>query len=115
MGSAKEVISICSIQSAAKAMLAYTEHFQDMPDKLNLIEPHPYTRKELLERWKAVREPLHAVRIHTAIISIISPMLVLLQKALLRGKKPIDIRSAFSAEQYDTVLAAKVLKLEDRT
>ena len=38
-----------------------------------------------------------------------NPFMKLLQRLLLPGRKPVDIYSAFSAEKYDTTLAARVI------
>ena len=115
MGSARDSLSICSVQTAAETMLTYMSDFEDMPKILNLVEPTAPTRKDLLERWKTKRKPIYVVRVPNFVLSGLSPFLVLLQRLFLRGAKPIDIKSAFSSEKYDTKLARSVLERSRET
>ena len=109
MGSSKDRMSVCSVQMAAKVMLTYLRDFRDMPSILNLVEPDSPSRKELLERWKSKRSPLRVIRVPFFVLSILSPILVLMQKVLLKSSNPINVKSAFSSERYDSSLAASVL------
>ena len=112
MGNSRDQLSVCSVQTAAKVMRAYMDDFDKMPTILNLVEPDAPSRKELLDRWKEKRSPLYTMRLPSFVLSILSPLLILMQKILLRGRKPIDIKSAFSSEHYDTSKAASILKSE---
>ena len=86
------------------------DSFAGMPPLLNLVEPEAPTRRELLDRWKARRHPLRVLRVPFLVLSVLSPVLVLMQKVLLRSKNPINIKSAFSSERYDVTLASTILK-----
>ena len=110
MGSSKDRLSVCSVQTAARTMLAYVDDFASMPSMLNLVEPDAPTRKELLARWKEKRSPLHTIRLPSFVVSFLSSILVVVQKVLFRGKEPINVKSAFSSERYDSSRAASVLE-----
>ena len=109
MGGSKDQLSVCSVQTGAEVMATYLDRFEDMPPLLNLVEPDAPTRRELLDRWKAKRSPLRVIRVPFFILSILSPVLVLMQKVLLRSTNPINVKSAFSSERYNTSLASSVL------
>jgi len=85
--------------------------FEGMPPELNLIEPDPPTRGELVAELLKGRPDLKAVGIPFFILRAMSPPLKLLQRMLLPGRKPVDIYSAFTSETYEATLAAKIIRL----
>ena len=109
MGGSNDQLSVCSVQTGAEVMAMYLDGFEDMPPLLNLVEPDAPTRRELLDRWKAKRSPLRVIRVPFFVLSILSPVLVLMQKVLLRSSNPINVKSAFSSERYNTSLVSSVL------
>ena len=110
MGGSKDRLSVCSVQTGAEIMATYLDQFDEMPPVLNLVEPDAPTRGELLDRWKARRQPLRVLRLAFFVLSVLSPVAVLMQKVLLRSKNPINVKSAFSSERYDTTLASSIVK-----
>jgi len=113
MGNRGEKLSVCDIETAAKVIRFYVERFEESPPILNLVEPDAPSRKELFEKLKKIRPDLSAVYVPGFLVKSISPPMKLLQKILMPGRKPIDIYSAFSSENYGIDLARKVISLAD--
>lgn len=90
-------------------MLAYLSDFKAMPPIMNLVEPDAPKRGDLLARYREVRRPLRAMWLPFFVLDVMSPPMILLQKILLKSKNPINIKTAFSSERYDSSLAASVL------
>jgi predicted dehydrogenase/nucleoside-diphosphate-sugar epimerase len=108
MGKRGEKLSVCDVGTAAAVIRRYVERFEESPRTLNLVEPEPLTRKELFEKFRAVRPDLKPLYVPGILIRSLSPILKGLQKIAFPGKKPIDIHAAFSAEVYRTDLAKQV-------
>ncbi len=109
VGSKKSKLPICEVQTAAEVILSYLNDFDSAPPVLNLLEPEAHTREGLVKRLLGGRPDLKAFWIPFFIISALSPALKLMQRIVLKSKNPIDIKSAFSAERYDTSLSEKVV------
>jgi predicted dehydrogenase/nucleoside-diphosphate-sugar epimerase len=113
MGNRREKLSVCDIETAANVIRYYVERFEESPPILNLVEPDAPSRKELFEKMKKIRPDLRPIFVPGFLVKSISPPMKLLQNILMPGRKPIDIYSAFSPENYRTDLANKVISLAD--
>ncbi|RJP20776.1 MAG: NAD-dependent epimerase/dehydratase family protein [Deltaproteobacteria bacterium] len=109
MGSYGSRMAVCDVYTAARVIRYYLEDFGNAPPVLNLVEPDPPTRRDLVKRFLAVRPDLKPLVVPTFAVSLASPLLKVLQRLILRGRKPIDIRSAFASEQYRTALAETII------
>jgi len=103
-------LSLCDVGTAAKVIRSMVQDIEAAPAVVNLVEPTAPTREELLARWLKSRPDLKAIWLPSFVLSVLSPLLILLQRILLRGKTPIDIAAAFASEQYDTTVAAQVVE-----
>lgn len=108
-------LALCDVRTAAQVIRATVQDFDDAPTVLNLVEPTAPTREELLNRWLQKRPDLKAVWLPGFILSFLSPVLILLQRILLRGKTPVDIAAAFASERYDTALAKEMVRRAHET
>lgn len=110
-------INLCDVNTAAQVIRATVHDIDAAPAVVNLVEPTAPTREELLARWLKKRPDLKAIWFPGFALSLLSPLLILLQRILLRGKTPIDVAAAFASERYNTALAAKVVQraAEERT
>lgn len=102
-------MSLCEVRTAAEVIRAYAEDFGSMPGCLNLVEPDPPTRGELVSRLLRIRPDLDAIGMPSAILRAANPFLKLTQRIVLSGKKPVDVYSAFATENYDAALAARII------
>jgi len=103
-------INLCDVNTAAQVIRATVADIDGAPAVVNLVEPIAPTREELLARWLKKRPDLKAVWLPAFVLSLLSPVLILLQRMILRGKTPIDIAAAFASERYNTALAAQVVQ-----
>ncbi|MCP9453367.1 MAG: Gfo/Idh/MocA family oxidoreductase [Nitrospira sp.] len=103
-------IALCDVRTAAQVIRATVQDFDAAPPVLNLVEPTAPTREELLKRWLQKRPDLKAVWLPGFVLSFLSPVLILLQRLLIRGKTPVDIAAAFASERYDTTLAKEMVR-----
>lgn len=109
VGSRRDRLSVCQVQTAAEIIRFYAEHFDDVPLVLNAVEPDPPTRADLVQRLVQKMPDLKIRWVPLVFLKAANPFLKLLQRILLRGKKPIDITAAFATEHYNTDLVATVL------
>ncbi len=103
-------LALCDVKTAALVIRSTVQDIQAAPPVLNLVEPEAPTREELLARWLEKRPDLKAIWLPGFVLSVLSPVLMVLQRLLLRGKPPIDIAAAFASERYDTTLAAEMVQ-----
>lgn len=103
-------IALCDVKTAAQVVRATVQDIDAAPPILNLVEPEAPTREELLARWLEKRPDLKALWLPGFVLSLVSPVLSLLQRLLLRSKAPIDVAAAFASERYDTMLAAEMVR-----
>lgn len=103
-------INLCDVNTAAQVIRATVQDMDAAPAVVNLVEPTAPTREELLARWLTKRPDLKGVWLPSFVLSVLSPLLTLLQRVVLRGKTPIDIAAAFASEHYNTALAAQVVE-----
>jgi predicted dehydrogenase/nucleoside-diphosphate-sugar epimerase len=111
IGSKKSRLSLCDVRTVAKVICAYVDGFEVLPPELNLVEPDPPTRGELVSKLLRERPDLKGVGIPFFVLRAMSSPLKLLQRMFLSGRKPVDIYSAFTSETYDATLAAKIIRL----
>jgi len=115
IGSKRSSMHICDIKTAVKIIRNYVENFSSSPPVLNLIEPNPSTRSELVSCLLEKRSELKVLWVPSFIVTIASPLLKLLQLIIRPGKPPVDIRAAFVSEKYKSDLVAEVIQLADST
>ncbi|MDO8355981.1 MAG: Gfo/Idh/MocA family oxidoreductase [Nitrospirota bacterium] len=108
-------LSLCDVGTAAKVIRSTVQDIDAAPSVVNLVEPAAPTREELLALLLKKRPDLKSIWLPAVILSLLSPLLILLQQIILRGKTPIDIAAAFSSERYNTTIAAQVIQRAGQT
>jgi hypothetical protein len=108
-------LSLCKVETAAKVLAGYVEDFDSTPPVLNLLEPDPPTRDELIRLLLAGRPDLKVVRIPFPVLWGGSVLAKALQRILRPRKTPIDLYGAFVSERYRTELAAEVIRKAGRS
>jgi nucleoside-diphosphate-sugar epimerase len=109
VGGKRSTLSLCDVRTAARVLRAYAEDFESMPAVLNLVEPSPPTRGELVARLLKGRPDLRAKGIPFFVLRAMSPPLKLVQRLMMPGRTPVDVQSAFVSETYDAALAGRVI------
>lgn len=114
MGARSSRISLCDVHTAATAIRVAVEDFDSTPPVVNLVEPIAPTREELLALWLKQRPDLKALWVPSWVLSILSPVAVLLQRVLRPKATPVSVAAAFSSERYDATLAGQLIAKADR-
>jgi len=110
MGSGRNELSVCDVQTASNVIRSFVEDFAGAPPVLNLVESPPPTRKELVTKLRSARPELSVMWLPTPILKALSYMLKGALKLKSPSKKPLDLYSAFASEKYNTNLAGEVIK-----
>ncbi|MBT2970617.1 MAG: Gfo/Idh/MocA family oxidoreductase [Candidatus Thiodiazotropha sp. (ex Ctena orbiculata)] len=109
MGNPWEKLFLCDVNTASDVIKYYCKEFDDCPDTINLVEPEPKKRSELVKMLKSRRKELSVIWMPSLLLRLISVSLKFTLKLLRPSKKPLDLYAAFSSEVYDTTLANNVV------
>jgi predicted dehydrogenase/nucleoside-diphosphate-sugar epimerase len=115
VGPRRSRLSLCEVQTAANVVRGYVDDFDAAPPVLNLLEPDPPTRDELVSRLKANRPDLKVIRIPSSLLWTGSRLAIVVQRILRPAKTPVDLYGAFVSERYRTDLAAEVIRQGERS
>lgn len=110
VGGRHSTLSVCEVHTAAQVIRSYVHDYDGAPPILNLVEPDALTRAELVAHLLKERPDLKAFWVPDFVLTVMSPLLKVLQRLIRPGKKPIDIPAAFGSESYKSDLAATVIK-----
>lgn len=108
MGLPGNPLSVCDVGTAAQVIRYYIEHFDEVPDMLNLVESPQPTRGDLIKRLRAARPELSVMWLPFPIVRAISAVLKGVLRLMKPSSKPLDLYSAFASERYDSGLAEQV-------
>lgn len=109
VGNKKSALYVCRVQLAAQVINGYLKQFDSTPKILNLVEPNPPNRADLVKRIIKDRPDIRAFWLPLWVLRMANPFLKLAQRAILHSKKPIDICAAFTSEKYSTHKATLVI------
>lgn len=109
MGRRSGKLSVCDVGTAGRVIVDFIEHFDPAPELLNLVEPDAPTRARLVELMRQERPELKVLWIPEPMLKLLSWLLKAILRLVRKGHKPLDLYSAFSAEQYDTRMAKAVI------
>jgi predicted dehydrogenase/nucleoside-diphosphate-sugar epimerase len=104
------VFSLCDVRTAAQVICAAVADFDATPPVVNLVEPEPPTRAELLVLYLRRRPDLAVFWIPGWVPSVISPLAKVIQRLLRPRATPVDLAAAFSSERYDATVAAQLIR-----
>lgn len=102
-------LSVCDVTTAAQVIRYLVERFDEAPPVVNLVEAPPPRRRELVDRYRAVRPDLRFMWLPFPIIKMLGWTLKLTLRVLKPGKSPLDLYAAFASERYDTSVAEKII------
>jgi predicted dehydrogenase/nucleoside-diphosphate-sugar epimerase len=109
MGSPRSPLSVCSVDTAARVIEHYAEHYDAAPALLNLLEVPAPTRGELANRLKTARPDLKLMWLPFPVVRALGATLKIGLR-FLRPKAPVlDLYAAFKSESYDSKIAGKVI------
>ena len=85
-----------------------TDAWDSVPSPLNLLDPIPPTKRELLRQLRQANPDLSVIWLPTLLLVPLSWIATLAQKVLRPGKPAIDVAKVFSVQNYDTTLIANL-------
>lgn len=110
VGSGRGRFGTVDVGFAADALAWMVEHFEDAPPLLNLIDPDPPSRGELVKRLRRGNPDLKVAWLPRPVLVPLSGMAVVLQKVLRPKKKAMRVAKVFADQKLDL---AKVRSVRD--
>lgn len=94
-------IGTTDVRFCADAMAWMVEHWEQAPDRINLLDPEPPTKRDLLKRLRATNPDLKVIWLPTAVLHPLSWAALAVQK-VLRPKSPaVNVARVFHSPGYD--------------
>lgn len=111
VGASKEESGAVDVRFAGRTIAFMAAHFDEVPDRLNLVAPRPSTKGELVAALKRSNPDLGVVWLPRLALAPLSWMAVALQKALRPGRPAIRLARVFAPQRCD---ASRMIELEPR-
>jgi nucleoside-diphosphate-sugar epimerase len=90
------------VRFCAEALAWMADHWNEAPDRINLLDPESPTKRDLLRRLRAGNPDLRVIWLPTLVLHPLSWAAIALQKLLRPGKPAINVAKVFSQQAYDT-------------
>ncbi|SLM50190.1 conserved protein of unknown function [Nitrospira japonica] len=110
VGSSSDRLGVVDVEFAGRFLAWMTDHWQDSPSHLNLLDPVLPTKRELLEQLRRMNPDLTVLWLPRIVLLPLSWCATLAQKLLRPGKPAINLAKVFSVLQYDTATVALLAK-----
>ncbi len=101
-------LGVVELQFAARVLGWMVERFDEVPSALNLLDPEPPTKRELLGRLRSRNPGLWVVWLPPPVLRPLSWVALLAQKVLRPGCPAINVAKVFAVQRYDTTLVRMV-------
>lgn len=102
VGSPRHRLNVVDLTFAAEAFVWLANHFENAPDKLNLLAPVLPSKRELLNELRKMNPDLTTVWLPTVVLHPLSWLAIVAQKVLRPGKPAANVAKVFSVQRYDT-------------
>jgi predicted dehydrogenase/nucleoside-diphosphate-sugar epimerase len=106
VGAPKQRLGVVDVALAGRVLAWMTDHWDEAPSPLNLLDPVLPSKRELLLKLRSRNPDLRVVWLPSAVLVPMSWLAVALQSALRPGRPPINVAKVFAAQDYDTRSAA---------
>jgi hypothetical protein len=97
-----------------RVMAWMADHWDEVPERLNLLDPVLPTKRDLLHQLKLGNPDLTVIWLPTVLLVPLSWLAIGLQKVLRPGRPAIDVAKVFAVQDYETrQVAALVSRLPE--
>jgi predicted dehydrogenase/nucleoside-diphosphate-sugar epimerase len=108
VGPKNSPLPVCDVGTAARIARWYVQNFAAAPAIVNLVEPNPPTRLDLIERLISRRPELRVIWVPAVLVRAASAIGKVLQRIVFPRRRPLDVYAAFASERYRTDVATQV-------
>jgi predicted dehydrogenase/nucleoside-diphosphate-sugar epimerase len=102
VGMPRDRLSMTEVGFAARVLIWMLDSFDSAPDKLNLLDPNPPTKRDAIQRLRQKNPDLTVAWLPMSLLAPLSWLAVLVQKVARPRKSAMNIAKAFASPKYDT-------------
>lgn len=102
VGMPRDRLSMTEVGFAARVLIWMADSFDSAPDKLNLLDPNPPTKRDAIQRLRRRNPDLTVAWLPMSLLAPLSWLAVLVQKVARPRKSAMNIAKAFASPKYDT-------------
>jgi hypothetical protein len=102
VGMPRDRLSMTEVGFAARVLIWMLDSFDSAPDKLNLLDPNPPTKRDAIQRLRQKNPDLTVAWLPMSILAPLSWLAVVGQKVARPRKSAMNIAKAFASPKYDT-------------
>jgi predicted dehydrogenase/nucleoside-diphosphate-sugar epimerase len=108
VGAPRHRLGTTEVQFCAEALAWMADHWEQAPDRINLLDPEPPTKRDLLRRLRADNPDLRVIWLPTVVLHPLSWFAIGLQKVLRPGRPAISVAKVFSAQDYEVSSSSRI-------
>lgn len=108
IGGRGSTIPVSDVRHAGKTIAWFATNFEEAPAVLNVVDPVPATRRDLVDRIRRDSPGLRVIWFPTPLLAIASWLAFVVQKVMRPGKPAVSVKAAFEAPRCDTARIRQV-------
>jgi hypothetical protein len=114
VGSPDDQLGVVDVAFSGRFLAWMADAWDNVPSPLNLLDPVPPTKRELLGHLRKANPDLSVIWLPTVVLVPLSWVATFAQKVLRPGKPVINVAKVFSTQEYDTAGIGRLAPLVDR-
>jgi hypothetical protein len=87
---------------AARVLIWMMDSFDSAPDKLNLLDPNPPTKRDAIQRLRQKNPDLTVAWLPMSVLAPLSWLAIVAQKVARPRRSAMNVAKAFASPKYDT-------------
>ena len=112
VGTPGDRLAMTEVGFAARVLIWMVDCFDSAPDKLNLLDPDPATKRDAIQRLRRRNPDLTVAWMPMSFLAPVSWLALLVQKVARPRKSAMNIAKAFASPKYDmSSMQAVVLQM----
>ncbi len=113
VGSPDDQLGVVDVGFSGRFLAWMADAWESVPSPLNLLDPVPPTKRELLGHLRKANPDLSVIWLPTVVLVPLSWVATFAQKVLRPGKPAINVAKVFSTQEYDTAGIGRLAPLVD--